>query len=390
MSEVSIARCLKADDVSSLKKELSASIELLGGFKSRILQGDSVLIKPNVLAPMSYETGATTNPFLVEALIDLLQEYGIKKITIGEGAAVGLKTDESFEAAGWYRLAEKKGVKIIDFKKEEFIPMSVPEGKVFRILYAPKALVETDIIINVPVMKTHDSFPATLGLKNMKGALREKDKKRFHLLNLSQCIVDLNKLLLPHITIEDGTVGMEGYGPMFGIPANLGVIISSYDTVAADTVAAHVMGFDPDSIEYIKLAAEQGLGCGDMANIVVLGSSIKDVQKKFETTSIEDEELKKYNIRIIDGGGCSGCRITLESFIFRMQRDKILENIKNYTFLLGQNVEVPKDISGPIVKYGACTRALNIGSVSQEMLYVQGCPPHPDMTSVYIKSGKLY
>ncbi len=390
MSEVSIARCLKADDVSSLKKELSASIELLGGFKSRILKGDSVLIKPNVLAPMSYETGATTNPFLVEALIDLLQEYGIKKITIGEGAAVGLKTDESFEAAGWYRLAEKKGVKIIDFKKEEFIPMSVPEGKVFRILYAPKALIEADIIINVPVMKTHDSFPATLGLKNMKGALREKDKKRFHLLNLSQCIVDLNKLLLPHITIEDGTVGMEGYGPMFGIPANLGVIISSYDTVAADAVAALVMGFEPDSIEYIKLAAEQGLGCANISDIAVLGLSIKDVQKKFETASLEEEELKKYNVRIIDGGGCSGCRITLESFIFRMQRDKLLENIKDYTFLLGQTVEVPKDITGPVVKYGACTKVMDIGAISQELLYVQGCPPHPDTTSIYIKSGKLY
>ena len=105
MAEVSIAKCLKVNDVAALKKELSTAIELLGGFKSRILKGDSILIKPNVLAPMSYETGATTNPFLVEALIDLLQEYGIKKITIGECAVVGLKTDECFEAGVWYKLA---------------------------------------------------------------------------------------------------------------------------------------------------------------------------------------------------------------------------------------------------------------------------------------------
>ena len=390
MAEVSIAKCLKANDVAALKKELSTAIELLGGFKSRILKDDSVLIKPNVLAPMSYETGATTNPFLVEALIDLLQEYGIKKITIGEGSAVGLKTDESFEAGGWYKLAEKKGVKIIDFKKEEFIPMSVPEGKVFRILYVPKLLVESDIIINVPVMKTHDTYPATLGLKNMKGALREKDKKRFHLWKLSQCIVDLNKLLMPHITIEDGTVGMEGYGPMFGIPANRGVIIASFDTVAADAVAAQVMGFEPDDIEYLKLAAQQGLGCGNMSDIKVLGLSIKDFKKKFATASLGEEELKKYNVRIISSGACSGCRATLEAFIFRMQRDKLLENIKNYTFLLGQNVELPEDIKGPVIKYGACTRTMDTGTLSQELFYVQGCPPHPDTTSIYIDSSKLY
>jgi uncharacterized protein (DUF362 family) len=390
MAEVSIAKCLKVNDVASLKKELSNAIELLGGLKSRILKGDSVLIKPNVLAPMSYETGATTNPFLVEALIELLQEYGIKKITIGEGSAVGLKTDESFEAAGWYKLAEKKGVKIIDFKKEEFIPMSVPEGKVFRILYAPKVLVESDIIINVPVMKTHDTYPATLGLKNMKGVLREKDKKRFHLWKLSQCIVDLNKLLLPHITIEDGTVGMEGYGPMFGIPANRGIIIASFDVVAADTVAAQVMGFDPDTIEYLKLAVEQNLGCGDMSDIKVLGLGIKDFKKKFETASLEEEELKKYNIRIIASGACSGCRATLDAYIYRMQRDKILENIKNYTFLLGQNVELPEDVKGPVVKYGACIRAMDAGTISQELFYIQGCPPHPDTAALYIKSSQLY
>ena len=390
MAEVSIAKCLKVNDVAALKKELSTAIELLGGFKSRILKGDSVLIKPNVLAPMSYETGATTNPFLVEALIDLLQEYGIKKITIGEGAVVGLKTDECFEAGGWYKLAEKKGVKIIDFKKEEFIPMSVPEGKVFRILYVPKLLVESDIIINVPVMKTHDTYPATLGLKNMKGALREKDKKRFHLWKLSQCIVDLNKLLMPHITIEDGTVGMEGYGPMFGIPANRGIIIASFDMVAADTVAAQVMGFEPDSIEYLKLAVQQGLGCGNMSDIQVLGLSIKDFKKKFATASLGEEELKKYNVRIISSGACSGCRATLEAFIFRMQRDKLLENIKNYTFLLGQNVELPEDTKGPVIKYGACTRTMDTGTLSQELFYVQGCPPHPDTTSIYIDSSKLY
>lgn len=389
MSTVSIVKCTKIDGVNTLKVELSKAIELIGGFKSKILKGDSVLIKPNILAPMSYKTGATTNPFLVDALIDLLKEYGVKKITIGEGSVVGIKTGESFIKTGWDKLAEKKGVKLVDFKKDKFILMSVPDGKIFRILNVSKTLLESDIIINVPVMKTHDTYPATLGLKNMKGVIREKDKKRFHLWNLSQSIVDLNKLLMPHLTIEDGTVGMEGYGPMYGTPANLGVIIASFDTVAADTVAAEVMGVEQGTIEYIKLAAEQNLGCGNINNIEVFGCQIKDVKKKFAMVSIEGEELKKNNVRIIESGACSGCRSTLEAYIYMLQKDGLIGNIKDYTFLLGQNAKIPKDIKGPVVKFGACTRSMSIESISQELSYIQGCPPHPDMTSLYIKSGKL-
>jgi uncharacterized protein (DUF362 family) len=390
MSTVSITKCTNIEDVVSLKKSLSDSIELLGGFKSRILKGDSVLIKPNILVPISYKTGAITNPFLIEALIDLLRAEGVKKITIGEGSVVGIKTDESFTESGWDKLAERKEVKLIDFKKEKFIPMSVPNGKILKFIYVPESLLVSDIVINVPVMKTHDTYPATLGLKNMKGIVREKDKKRYHLWGLSQCIVDLNKLLQPHITIEDGTIGMEGYGPVYGTPANLGVIISSFDVVAADCIAAEVMDIRPDTIEYLKLAIEQGLGNGNISDIEIKGLQVKDVRKKFSAASLEEEELKKYNIQILEDGACSGCRTTLEAFIYRMQNDKLLSNIKDHTFVLGQNVNVPGNLKGTIVKFGACTKTLDIETNNQELYYVQGCPPHPETTSDYIKTGKLY
>ena len=390
MVPVSIVKCSRAEDTGALKKALLEAIELIGGFKSKISRGDSVLIKPNLVGAVSYKTGATTNPFLVEALIDNLKDYGVKKITIGEGAAVGIKTNDAFSENGWDKLAEKKKVKLLDFKKDDFIPMGISNGKMLRRLYAPKSLIETDIIINVPVMKTHDTYPATLGIKNMKGVIRESDKKRFHLWGLSQCIVDLNKLLLPHITIEDGTIGMEGYGPMFGTPANLGVIIASFDTVAADTVAAEVMGVKKGTIEYLKLAAEQDLGCGDLSGIEILGSSIDEVKRKFEPATLEENELAENNIRILEGGACSGCRITLEAFIYRLQKDKLLGNIKDHTFVLGQNTVIPPGIKGPVIKFGVCTKTMDVEFLGQEFSYIQGCPPHPDIISLYIKSGKLY
>ena len=145
-----------------------------------------------------------------------------------------------------------------------------------------------------------------------------------------------------------------------------------------------------DTIEYLKLAIQQGLAFEDISDIEILGLHLKEVKKKFSRATLEEKELKKHNIKILEGGACSGCRITLEAYLYRMQKDGLFSNIKDHTFILGQNVKVPKDLKGPIVKFGACTKATKAKTLSQEIMYVQGCPPHPHMTDQYIESGKLY
>lgn len=213
---------------------------------------------------MDYKSGGITNPMVVEAVIGLLRDFGIKKITIGEGSVVGENSTRSLASCGLDKIAEKERVNLIDLKKDTFIPMGISSGKAFRILKIPREVAEADAIINIPVLKTHDMFPVSLGLKNMKGVIHENDKQRFHSLDLAQCIVDLNKLVLPRLTIIDGTIGMEGLGPVYGSPANMGIIITSYDTVAADSVGSAVMGIGPMETNYMKLASEQGLGESDI------------------------------------------------------------------------------------------------------------------------------
>jgi len=95
----------------------------------------------------------------------------------------------------------------------------------------------------------------------MKGVIRERDKKRFHKWGLAQAIADLNKVALPDLTIIDGTVGTEGLGPIHGVPANLGILITSRDTVAADTVAATLMGIAPAGLAVLRLAHFSSTGC---------------------------------------------------------------------------------------------------------------------------------
>ena len=376
--EVSITRVNKIDDLKAVKDAVGDSINLAGGLEYAFRRTDRVLIKPNVLMPMDYRSGAITNPTVVEAVIGLLRDFGIKKITIGEGSVVGENSMRCLASCGLDKIAEKEQVKLIDLKKDIFIPMSISNGKAFRILKIPREVVEADAIINIPVLKTHDMFPVSLGLKNMKGVIHENDKQRFHSLDLAQCIVDLNKLVLPRLTIIDGTIGMEGLGPVYGSPANMGIIITSYDTVAADSVGSAVMGIDPMETSYIKLASEQGLGESDISKMDICGATIDEVRKKFKRISLEDvlkyPEFKDCCVRITDRGACSGCRAVITSLISEVVKSGRTDKFKNISFLMGQMLK-PQDLKNTgarTVFFGRCTRKYWEG----DGIYLNGCPPH--------------
>ncbi len=383
--QVSIVKCGKIHHYESVKKAVKDSLDLIGGLDSLVSAGDRILIKPNLIAPYHYRTGATTNPLVIRALCALAKEAGAVRMSIADGSAVGHKTEEVFAVTGLKELSAKIGVALIDFKKAKAVYMGIPNGKVFKRIKIPQIFMEADVIINVPVMKTHDVFPATLGLKNMKGILQEKDKKRFHKWGLAQSIVDLNKLALPQITVLDGTVCMEGMGPTHGTPVNLGIIISSLDTVAADTAAAAVMGIDPLKIEYLKLASEQGLGCADLSCIRVLGTSIEKVKRPFKQVKLDSGFWKEKGIEIYEKGACSGCRNTVTSFIANIEKNEDeLNLLKGYTLILGQNVKLPDKCKGKLVNIGLCT-----GKFRGKGEYIPGCPPHPqDILDFFEKMDK--
>lgn len=371
-STVSIVKCKDIHELENIKQDLQRSLDLIGGLESIICRGDTVIIKPNFIKPAHYTTGITTNLPLIRALCDMSIETGAGEVIIGEGSAVGYNTGEAFDETGVCGLSEKKKVSILDFKKTEWVPIPVPGGKVIHRLKVPRILMETDVVINLPVMKTHDALPATLGLKNMKGIIQEKDKKRFHKWGLSQAIVDLNKVVLPELTVIDGTVCMEGLGPTHGTPVNLGILIASKDTVAADTVAANIMGIEPKEIEYIKLAAEQNLGCGDLSQIEIAGEKIKRVKRPFKQIKLEFGKYKEKGIFVHEDSACSGCRHTMEAVMTNLERENQLDLLKGYTLIFGQMASIPSSPKGELVNIGTCTR-----KYKDKGEYIPGCPPHP-------------
>jgi uncharacterized protein (DUF362 family) len=329
-----------------------------------------VLLKPNVLCAMDYRTGAVTNPHVVRSLCRTLKRIGAGKICIAEGSTIGCDTREAFEKSGYAKLAAEEKVELVDLKKAPSIFTGIPNGKVFRRIEIPEIVMKTDVIIDVPVMKTHDMIPATLGLKNMKGVLRDKDKKRFHVWGLSQAIVDLNKLVLPQIAVIDGTVAMEGLGPIHGRPVNLGLVLSSFDPVAADTVAACVMGIDPAQIDHVRLAAEQGLGTSDLSNIEVVGMSIESARRPFEILHVDYGKYEReLGIEIHESGACSGCRKVMNTLLNNHLKGNY-EVLRNLTLIFGQTVKVPQRIKGKLLNFGSCTKKYReLGD------YIAGCPP---------------
>jgi uncharacterized protein (DUF362 family) len=367
---VSIVKCDIVDAFEAVHKAVKSSIDHIGSLDTFVNRNDSVLIKPNVLLDMDYKTGAVTNPHVVKSLVRLAREAGAGKITIAESSVVGCDTSKAFDKTGYTELASEENLELINLKKSSVIPMAIPNGKIFRRITLPEVIFKSDVIINVPVMKTHDMFPVTLGLKNMKGFLMDKDKKRFHVWGLAQAIVDLNKVVLPQITVIDGTVGMEGLGPANGTPVNLGLIISSYDTVAADSVASYVMGVDPETVKYIQLAGQQDLGCSDLSQIDVAGVPKDEAVRPFEVLQLDFETYEKENdVKIYESGACSGCRLAFKTFLFSYLKDN-LSVLKGYTIIFGQTVKPPLKIKGKLLNYGSCTK-----KYKNQGEYIAGCPP---------------
>ncbi|MFQ6054307.1 MAG: DUF362 domain-containing protein, partial [Candidatus Bathyarchaeia archaeon] len=187
------------------------SIDLIGGFEEIIGDGDRVLIKPNAGSEMRWDTGAVTNPYVVEAVSEGVREAGAGEVMIGEASQVGVDTKRVFEINGYPEVAERTGARLKDLNEDEIVEVEV-EGRLLRSVRVFRSALECDAVINVPVLKTHVLTGVTLGLKNMKGLIPADEKRRFHRLGLEGAIADLQLAIRPKMTVVDATLAMGGLG----------------------------------------------------------------------------------------------------------------------------------------------------------------------------------
>jgi hypothetical protein len=218
-------------------------------------------------------------------------------------------------------------------------------------------------MINAPVMKTHFNTLVTLGMKNLKGCIRKREKRIFHQMNLDRAIVELNRLLQADLTIMDATRAMEGMGPAGGSWVEMGLILASTDVVALDTVCCHLMGINPDEVMTLRFAQRTGLGETDIDTIQIVGEALDQHKRPFERPI--DAMTQQYpQLNLSNEGACSGCNMNL----FAALRGLSLRGVELVwdEIVLGND----KPTSADALLIGACTASLR-----KRYAYLPGCPP---------------
>ncbi|MDI6764513.1 MAG: DUF362 domain-containing protein [Thermodesulfobacteriota bacterium] len=338
-----------------------------------------ILIKPNAARLASPGNGVTTHPLVVSATIDHLRENGIKEIAIGEGCIFGVDPREAFRKTGFEEMSQKKGVKLIDLDRFDPVERIIPGGKLLKKVKVSSALNDFDWIISIPVMKTHMHTHVSLGIKNMKGLLWRREKARLHQLRsdesigrghkaLDLAISEMATILMPDLTIIDGTVGMEGMGPAYGKSKEMGIILVSDHALSADAVAARLMGFNPESIPHLKLCSEMGMGEIQLQKIAIKPKDYLKWEIPFEpsppTLSISFPDVVVY-----DEGSCSGCLSTLLVFLREYHSQLDGYHLKDKNIHIGIGKHLKKCPKGTIL-IGNCTMRMKRGGI-----FVRGCPP---------------
>ena len=325
MSQVSIVKCSNYAEVESAVEK---SIKLLGGIEKFVHPQDKVVIKPNLVFALPPFTGFTTDPPVIQAIVELCQTMNPSEVTIAEGSG-GIDTHLAFLSCGYTELVQRYGVRLVDLNTSPTTRVKVPNGIAVKELDIPNLILECDVLINVPKLKLFKRTPesrawASLAVKNLLGAVPGKgeysstrpsgmavessrefwepngeffhpmyrqwwsprgERKRIHA-NLAHGLVDVNMVIKPTLNIIDAFIvsnDIHMTTTSAEKPFALNTILASRDPLALDCIATTIGGLNPLDIIYLKHAADRGIGESDFNKIRVQGTPLKKIVKAWES-----------------------------------------------------------------------------------------------------------
>jgi uncharacterized protein (DUF362 family) len=240
------------------------AISALGGAQRFITQGAKVVIKPNIcVAYHTYEYAATTNPWVVGALVKLCFEAGAKQVQVFD-FPFGGTIDEAYTKSGIAEQVKLAGGEMVGMPRFKFVRTELPSGQDLREANIFDDVLKADVLIDVPIAKHHSLARLTMGMKNLMGVIA--DRPSIHR-NMGQRLADLTSKVKPALTVIDAIRILVDNGPTGGNLADvkqLDTIIASPDIVAADSYGTTLFGLRPDDLSYIKAASAMGLGNSDL------------------------------------------------------------------------------------------------------------------------------
>jgi uncharacterized protein (DUF362 family) len=362
---------------------LRKAIELCDGFE-KLNRNDKVLIKPNncFRHEITPPYGMVTTSKILDGIIQLLLEYGCKDISIGEGAIIGIfdelgpYTKRGFKGTGIDKVAEKYGVKLIDFNQGPFQELHLGRVKA----QVSKTALDTDFLINVPVLKTHFQTKVSLGFKNLKGCLSKDSKKRFHISKrLDSLICLLNEAIKSDLVIIDGIYMLEkGPETLAGVAHRKDLIIASPDIFDCDIVGATILGIEPSQVGYLREFAERHNRSFNISAIQIKGEDIESVKEQLEWQFEPAKELLTpagvTGLSALPPGQtlCSACGATLALALAIMGKDNPKMDFGGAELYYGLELRAGRDTQN-ILLYGDC--AIRRNKSLKNAIKIEGCPP---------------
>lgn len=317
-SEKAWAKEINYEDIRAMVRQ---AVDLAGGFRNLIKPGDTVVIKPNLVASkdsfsnQSLEkelNGITVDWRVAKAVVEMVREVNSQgKVYIMEGSAeyktvdvmnnLNYKKEYIRDVDDFIGIEDDSGL-WQEFSSEKLSKVKLPEGLLHKEYYLNKRYKEADVLISLACLKSHGSAVITGGIKNLSiGATpaniygaSQTDNSRMNMVAHDNKDGDLHKWIHDYYLCRPADFvildGLQGYqnGPAPGFVnssnedrMNMRLIMAGKDAVAVDTIAALVMNYDPESIAYLQYLDKSGAGIGDVSKIRIVGKTVDDVRKDF-------------------------------------------------------------------------------------------------------------
>lgn len=260
-------------DLAQEKQNSLAMVERLlrplGGIERFVAAGQTVVIKPNICtAYYSYEYAATTNPYIIGALVALCFGAGARQVKVMD-SPFGGSAPNAYAISGIQEQVEQAGGEMVLMSPLRFVQTDIPQGVDLKQWAIFDEVLNADVLINVPILKHHSLARLTIGMKNLMGVIT--DRGSIHR-NMGQRLADLASVVRPDLTIVDAMRMLMANGPTGGNLDDVkaaGTFIASADLLAADAYAAQFFGVQPDTLDYIQAGAALGLGRSDLGSMKI-------------------------------------------------------------------------------------------------------------------------
>jgi uncharacterized protein (DUF362 family) len=245
------------------------AIESLGGMKAFVKQGQKVVIKPNIGWDVSPERAGNTNPKLIKRIIEQCLTAGAKDVYVFDNTCD--EWSKCYNSSGIESIAKQAGAKVVPGHAESYYrEVEIKNGVSLKNAKVHELILDSDVFINVPILKHHSSTGLSMAMKNLMGVVW--DRMYWHRHNLHQCIADFATFRKPDLNVIDAYRVMMKNGPR-GVSESDVVLyktqIISNDIVAADAAAGKVFGTEPEDISYIVKASELGVGTYNLDSLKI-------------------------------------------------------------------------------------------------------------------------